>query len=213
MNNVVILGSGGHARSVAGVAIEALGLPVVAFVDIHSDEDAREKIYGLPVVPGKSNLEQALSHMQAKRLILSVGDNATRKMYFERLRGHFEFPNIISPTAVLKKSVTLGQANVILDQVYIGPECKLGDNNLFNTRALIEHECVVGSHNHFAPASVLLGRVSIGDHNFIGAGATIKQNTYIKNQTMIGANAFVHQSIDEPGLYVGLPVVRKGAVR
>jgi FlaA1/EpsC-like NDP-sugar epimerase len=100
---LAILGSGGHARSVAGVAVEELKLPVIAFIDVHSTENSSEKIYDLPVVSGAENIEITLQKLGVQGLILAVGDNQERDMLYTNLKGKYQFPNVISNSAILKK--------------------------------------------------------------------------------------------------------------
>ena len=205
-----IIGSGGHARSVAGVVIEELNISVFAFFDVGGTQTSEEKIYGIPVLPGKVDLAKNLRQAGVDSLILAVGDNKARSDYFSELKKDFTFPNIISKSAVIKSTVKMGVGNIIFPFAYIGPYSILGDNNIINTRSTIEHECEIGSSNHVSPASILLGRVKVGDFNFIGAGAAVIPNLRIKNEVILGANSTAIWDLMDEGVYIGSPAKLKG---
>jgi UDP-perosamine 4-acetyltransferase len=202
---LAILGAGGHARSVAGIAIEDLKLPVVAFVDLHSQEQTSEKIYELPVIPSVDTIEGTLEKLTIQAVILAIGDNQERNAVYLRLKNKYHFPNVISPSAVVKNHCTLGEGNIIFSHAYIGPCCAIGDNNILNTGCIVEHECKIGSSNHIAPHTTILGRVSLGNLNLIASGSTLSPNVKLKNQIVIGAHSFVNQNIEVPATYFGIP--------
>ena len=51
----------------------------------------------------------------------------------------------------------------------------------------------------------MAGSVNIGKLCFIGAGATIINNITVREEITVGAGACVVNTIDQPGIYVGVP--------
>lgn len=51
----------------------------------------------------------------------------------------------------------------------------------------------------------LAGNVHVGNNTWIGIGVSVSNNLCICENCMIGAGAVVVHSIDEQGIYVGVP--------
>ena len=75
-DKLLIIGCGGHARSVADVAL-SLGISDLIFWDINAREN--ETLFTFPVVADPS-----LFHI-CKNLFIAIGDNKERADYFEKL--------------------------------------------------------------------------------------------------------------------------------
>jgi len=192
---IILVGCGGHSRSVADVLI--LNDPTVTLLFV--DENARdnEKLYGFDVV----------RHIEpmGRPYFFALGDNTQRKMKYDEIGGS-GLISVISKKAHLGHKSTVGKGCFIANYCHIGPEAEIGENTIINTSAVIEHEVKIGNHSHIGPRAVVSGRSSIGDLAFIGVGAVVKDNITICSGVIIGAGATVIKTIDEPGTYVGTPV-------
>jgi sugar O-acyltransferase (sialic acid O-acetyltransferase NeuD family) len=198
MNHISILGSGGHARSLVELATEC-GITIEKIIDLTSDVSSNEKINGIPVV------EKAALKLNHLKVLLAIGDNNQRADAYADNENVFS-DNLVSPSAKVFRSTTLGKSNQIFSNVVINSNAKLGNNNIINTGAIIEHECIIGSHNHISVGAVLAGRVTIGDGCFIGANSTVIDKVKICNNVTIGAGSVVIKDITSSGTYVGNPI-------
>lgn len=199
---IVIIGCGGHARSVADVLLNNQRLCREKLEDFYFvDENARadETIFGRNVY----------SHIvdDSNCAILAIGDNDKRKQYYE---GHvsFSYLNLISQDAYLGIETHMEDGNFIAHKAHIGPECIIGKGNIINTGASVDHECRIGNFSHIAVGATLAGKVSIGDRVFVGAGVTIIDGIKISDDIVIGAGATVVNDLMAPGVYVGTPAKR-----
>lgn len=198
-SNLVIFGCGGHARSVADVAVTS-GWKDIIFVDPKAQPE--EKIMGFSVIN-----EYLADRPDDTDFFIGIGDNIQRDSLFNRIiQSGFSPVNIISPNAHISKYAKLGFGIFVGNNAHIGPEATIHHNSIINTHAVIEHECEIGYHVHIAIGALVAGRSKIGSGCFIGAGAIIRDGTKIHANTVIGAGGVVVSDIIEEGTYVGIPV-------
>ncbi|GHS94057.1 acetyltransferase [Planctomycetales bacterium] len=196
-NNLIIFGCGGHARSVADVAL--LGNPniVILFVD----EKARdgEALFGFPVVK-EYNVEN-------ENVFVAIGDNAKRRQLCE-IYGS-KLVNIISPRAYIGRAVEMGRGVFVAHGAHIGVGSKIGDFAIVNTNASIDHECNLGVASAVSPGVVLCGKVTLGNNTLLGANVSVRDGVTIGHNITVGAGAAVVKNIEKPGVYVGVPAKMK----
>ena len=64
---------------------------------------------------------------------------------FEKLESlHFQFPNLIHPSAVLEPSVKLDSGIQILAKTYISSDVEIDFGTLINAGVIVSHDCVIG---------------------------------------------------------------------
>jgi sugar O-acyltransferase (sialic acid O-acetyltransferase NeuD family) len=134
---------------------------------------------------------------------------AIRKEIFEKLRGEIPFGKIVHSSAYLDSSVSIGEGVFILPGCTLDKDVVIGDNVLLNTAAVIAHDTRIDDHCFLAPAVSIAGKVHIQECCIIGINATIIDHLTIVQGVQIGAGAVVIETIDQPGLYAGVPAVLK----
>jgi UDP-N-acetylbacillosamine N-acetyltransferase len=193
-SSLVLLGCGGHARSVADVALFNDPHLTLVFVDENAREG--ETIWGFPVVKA---LPKGINPVH-----FAVGSNLGRKTLAET----YTAQSIISKKAHLGKNPSLGKGCFVAHQAYLGPDVRVGNATILNTACVVEHEVSIGSFCHIAPHATICGRVTIGDCVWVGVGAIIKEGVAICSNVTLGAGAVAIQNITEAGVYVGVPAKR-----
>lgn len=203
MSNLLILGAGGHGRVVADAAIESRAWVEVAFAD--DFVAVGSQLAGCSVVARMSDLNT--DWFRRYHLVVALGDNQRRGELYQTLAQQgARFANVIHPSAVVSRSVSLGLGVMVLANASINCDSTLGNNTIINTNAVVEHDCKVGSHTHIAPGSVVTGNVSIGEYGFIGAGATVIPGTTLGRNVTVGAGAAVVQSpVPDNAIAKGVP--------
>lgn len=192
---LLIIGFGGHARSIADVALKA-GHSQLTFLDPMAR--FQEHFFNFPVVKDIASFHGCC--------IAAAGDCSKRRQQFDLARAsHWQMCSVISPHATQGLGVNLGEGSFIAHHAHIGPLAKIGQGCIINTGAIVEHDCDIGNFSHVSVRSVLAGGVTLGQDVFIGAGAVVKQSIYIGDAVTIGAGATVVHDIIEPGIYVGTP--------
>ena len=193
----VLLGAGGHARSVADVIARAGG--VLAAVAGAPDGPS----WAVPVLDSDDDAV-ALARQGGHGLALGVGSNRVREALLARLAGHAAYP-VIAATATVARDARLGDGTVVLEHAHVGPASRLGRGVIVNTAAVIEHDCVVGDAAHVAPAAVLLGGATVGEGAMVGAGARILPGVTVGAEAVVGAGAVVREDVPAGQTVVGVP--------
>ncbi len=205
MNNLIIIGGGGHAKVIAGILKKLKTYNVKGYTDIHD----RGEILGLPYLGTDDWLIDRLDEWKNCSLVIGLGMlslNSIRKQVIERFTQYnFNFPVVVSPDAVVSEDTNMEKGTVVIDGAVVNPGTKIGAWGIVNTNATVDHDCTIGSNVHIAPGAVVCGGVSIGKEAIIGAGAVVKQNITICSGSIVGAGAVVVSDIREPGIYIGCP--------
>ena len=208
MRDAIILGTGGHARVIISMLIQAGTHNILEALEL-GDFRGNEAILGVPVGVTIEKLN-AYQQQNSVDVFLAIGNNKLRRDWWHKVKMlNLPMPNLISPTAIIDRFAELGEGNVVCANAFLGPECKIGSNNLINTRAILEHEVQVGSNCHVCPGAIIAGRVQIQDDSFIGAGAVVIDGLRVELNSVIGAGAVLVEDINVPnGVYVGVPAKR-----
>ncbi len=194
-NALIILGCGGHARSVADVAL-ANGIEELIFVD--DNARPQEKIWEFNVLKNLPSITAPI--------IIALGDNQQRADRFAQQKN---VTSLIALSAHIGKNARIEPGVFVANGAHIGPNAQIGANTIINTHAVIEHDCTIGKHCHISVNATVAGKCDIGDFVMLGAGATVIDGIKICSNVIIGAGAVVIQDITEPGTYVGIPARKK----
>lgn len=196
--SLIVFGFGGHARSVADVAVAA-GFNELMFIEENAREG--EEFVGFPVrktVDGLSRSDWLC--------ISASGDNYNRqKQLSNAIRDGWTITTLIAPSATVGLGAVIGSGCFIGHHAHIGPMARIGDGCIINTASVVEHECTIGDYVHTAVNSTVAGRSQLGNFIFLGAGATVIDRITIASDIIIGANSVVVSSLVKQGTYVGVP--------
>lgn len=97
---------------------------------------------------------------------------------------------------------SIGEGNIILENVTFGLHSSLGDFNVVFNGCTITHDVRIGNCNHFSPRVAFSGNVQVGNYCFFGTNCTLKNNISIADYSLIGAGAFVQQSTQDHSVLV-----------
>jgi len=197
---LIILGAGGHAVSVANVALSC-GYKIQYFVD---KKQKGLDFLGCKVIGELAELENAESFAYA----IAVGDNAVREVVYTELvavRPNLYFPPLVHSSAVISFFTDIGDGTVVMPNAVVGPNSKVGNFCLINTKASIDHDCVMLDYSSLAPGAVTGGKVTIGRRSAISIGATIKHGISIGDDSIVGANSYLNQDLISNQIAYGSP--------
>lgn len=198
MNQVIVIGMGGHGKVVAD-CVRCSGDELLGFLD---DREGLPEVYcGAPVL-GKST--DWVKYPDAF-FVIAIGNANVREMIAQRMAGA-KWYIAIHPSAVVSLLGTeIGVGTVILPGAIVNPGACIGRHCILNSTAVVEHDCRIADFVHLAVGAKLGGTVSVGEKTWVGIGATVKNNTDICGGCMLGAGAVVVKDITQPGTYVGVP--------
>lgn len=189
MEEIILVGYGGHAKSVAD-CIERQGkYRILGYTDVVQHEGTRYPYLGTDEV-----LQQYYTSGVRNAAIcigyLGRGDLRQRLYTILKKIGYY-FPVIVDPSAIVSETAQIGEGTFIGKSAIINSDAKIGIMTIINTMSLIEHECTLGNFVHVAVSAVLCGQVCVGDGALIGANATVLQCKKIKCGQIVPAGATV----------------------
>ena len=197
---LIIIGAGGHARSVVDIALQNSDYEIVGCID-----PAPGDVLGVPVIGGDTELE-ALFAAGVKCVFVALGDNHRRHSLFDRaVSMGFEPVNIISQQAIISPRAQLGKGVCVMAGATVNVNTVIGDNCIINTSCSIDHDCEIGKSSHVAPGVALSGTVRVGIGVHLGTGATVIDRISIGDWSYIGAGATVVHDIPPDVMAYGVP--------
>lgn len=209
MKRLLLIGGGGHCRSVLDCAMSLDVYDEIGIID-------REKtsFLGVDVIGTDDMLPQLFADgwKYAFVTVGSVGNTTRRRRIYKMLKEiGFTIPQIISPFAAIARDVSIEEGTFVGKKTVVNTGAALGCCSIINTGAIVEHDCIVGDFSHISPGAVLCGQVSVGSDTHIGAGSVARQQIIIGNHVLIGAGSVVLKDISDGVTAYGNPckVIKK----
>ncbi len=200
---LVILGAGGHGRTLADAALK-MGYRTIVYLDDH----AIGRCIGFPIAGKVSQAERFRDG--DTDFIIAIGDNELRCRV--AMAHDLPWATIIHPSAQIGTFAEIGPGTVILAGAAVNACARLGRHCIVNTGAIVEHDNVLGDFSQIAPRAALGGSVQVGTLAQIGIGAVVRNNVTVGAGCVIGAGAVVVKSTEPGGVYVGVPAWRREEV-
>lgn len=198
----IIVGNGDYAKMMGRYLGETKDIQISGFTV--ESKYISEEMDNTPVIPAEEIYE---SYPPSEYyLIMGIGYrnmNHIKKQEYNRYKKMgYHFENYIHPTAIIGKSVIMGEGNNIFEGVVIQEGVKMGDGNLVYGGVLIAHENSIGSFNSFSVKACIAGCSMIGNNCFFGANSTVRDHVSISDYTLVGAGAYVDVSTNPYGVVV-----------
>ena len=195
MDEIILVGAGGHARACIDV-IELSGLFIVVGLVEKDGKNGRDNL-GYPIIGTDDDLRD-LRQKYSKALI-TVGQIKSPeiriRLYDILNQLDYFLPCIISPKAYVSKHAQIKAGTIIMHGAIVNASAKIGKNCIINSKALIEHDASIGDHCHIATGAIVNGGVTVGNESFFGSGAVTRQSVSIGNNCVIGAGVVVKRDI------------------
>ncbi|WP_353136511.1 acetyltransferase [Pseudopedobacter sp.] len=191
MNEISIIGAGGHAKVIIELA-EELDYSILNVFDQNI-----KKSY---------ILSYKVSHnffCIPKNTIVAIGDNSLRKKVSQE--NILEVSPLIHPKSTISRSADIDDGTVVMAGVSINSDVVIGRHCIINTNSSIDHDCIIGDYVHISPNVALAGNVVVGEGTHIGIGACVIQGVKIGKWCTIGAGAVVIKDVFDFQTVVGNP--------
>lgn len=188
MEDIIIVGYGGHAKSVIDCIERQRKYNIIGYTD---EIDRKERYPYL----GTDDVLQEYYNCGVQNVAICIGylgKGNIREVLYEKIKKiGYQLPIIVDPSAIISRTAEIAEGTFVGKGAIINAEAKIGKMSIINTKALIEHECIIADFVHVAVGSVLCGQVKVGKAAFIGANATVIQCRQINERKIIPAGMTV----------------------
>jgi len=198
-SNLIIVGAGGHALSVADAALSA-GWNVVGF---YSPNGTGVASILSPVLSSLDSLD-----LSDTAFALGIGTNHVRETVAEDISkklAQTEIVSVVHATAWVSSHATVHPGAVIFAHTSVGPGSTVGRGALLNTGASLDHESSLGDYASLGPGARTGGNVSIGDRTMIGIQAGILHGVTVGSDCVVGGHSFVNSDLESNSVSWGTP--------
>ena len=203
MKPLVLIGGGGHCRSVIEVA-ESAGYDILGVLDM--PEDVGKQILSVKVIGTDDDIP---AYVEKAEFVITVGfirNPATRIRLFNKVKeAGGKLATVIASTAYVSKYATIGEGTVVMHRAIINAGAKVGCNSIINTMTDVDHDAEVGDFTHLSANVLVAGGSKIGSRCFCGIGSIISNSIEIGDDVILGAGTLVVKDIKTPGVYIGSP--------
>ena len=185
MEKIVLIGFGGHAKSVADSILQMNKYEIAGYTDAKKCDDAPYEYLG-----DDSALSEIFKSGVTNAFVCVgyLGKGNVREKIYENLKQiGFTLPVIIDPSAILARDVSFGEGTFVGKGAIVNSGAQIGSMCIINSGAIIEHECKLEDYVHVAVGAVLCGQVTVGRAAFVGANATVIQCMNIESKKLVPA--------------------------
>jgi len=191
MKDLLLIGGGGHCRSIIDVIEEEGSFNIAGIID--NSDLLGKTVLGYPIIGDDSDLNKLANEF--KYALITVGQvkspNLRIKLFKKIKKLGFVLPSVVSPRAYVSKHATIGDGTVVMHCALVNANAIIGKNCIVNTKSLIEHDSFIGDNCHISTNTIINGGVVVEQGSFIGSGSTTKEGVMIDKNSFIKAGSVV----------------------
>lgn len=205
--NLILVGGGGHCKSVIDVA-ESAGYDILGILDM--PEEVGKSVLGYKVVGTDDDIPQFVDKAEFVVTVGFIKNPAIRIRIFEKIKeAGGRLATLVASTARVSKHAEVGEGTVVMHHAFVNAGAKIGRNCIINTFSNIEHDALVGDQCHISTGTMVNGDCKIGERVFVGSQSVLANGISIGDDIIVGAGSLVRKSISVKGIYSGNPAILK----
>jgi len=187
MNSIILIGCGGHAKSIIDTLETSKEWEIGGLIGLPTEMSSR--ILGYSLIGTDSDLEFLRNKFNYACIAIGQLKSPNKRIEIAKMLQSYNYklPNIISPFSVISKHSKLGIGNFISHGSIINAGSQIENCCIINSNALIEHDVIIKSYSHVSTGVILNGGVEIGERCFIGSGVIIREGIKIPPNSVITA--------------------------
>ena len=196
MEKILILGMGGHAKSLVDAIEREQKYEIAGYVVNERSDIEADMLY--PILGNDDDLPELFLQgiHNAAIGIGFLGRSNLRSVLYSRLKEiGYNLPVVCDPSAIIASDVPIGEGTFIGKGAILNTASRVGKMCIVNTGAIIEHDCQIDDFSHISVGTVLCGGVSIGTEVFVGANATVIQGRKVANGCIVGAGEVIKKNV------------------
>jgi len=179
---LIIIGAGGHGRSVAEAGVLSGTWNAIDFVD--DDYPSRVSSGRWAIVANTNSLLDLIS--PGDGVIIAIGDQSTRKRLFALAQeAGAAMATVIHPRATISQDVDIGLGTAVMAGAAVGTQVKIGMGAIVNANATVDHDVALGDFVHLGVGVQLSGGVVVGDSAWLQAGVCAGYRVHVPSRTVV----------------------------
>lgn len=203
MKNLILVGGGGHCKSVIDIA-ECLGYNILGILDRH--EEKGKRVLNYEIIGEDADMGRLADQAE---FLVTVGQIKSPELRI-RLHRHLaeagcRLATIIAPTAHVSRYAKIGEGTVVMHQAVVNADAKVGHGCIINTLANIEHDTIIDDYCHISTGAMINGGARIEAGTFIGSQSVVNQGITICSEVVVASLSVVNRDITKKGVYAGTP--------
>ncbi len=202
---IILIGGGGHCKSVIDVIENENKYEIAGIVDIK--QKIGQKVLNYKIIATDNELPELIKTY--KNAVITVGQIKTpeiRIKIYKRLKSlNANMPVIISPFSYVSKYSFIDEGTIIMHNVIVNAGAKIGKNCIINNQALIEHDATINDNCHISTNAKINGDCIINKNTFFGSGAVLSNGIIIAENNIIAAGAVIYRNTKPNSTYIGNP--------
>lgn len=202
MKKLAFIGSGSLAVDLSIIVREWQQYEVVGFIDGNCEKGTL--INGFPVLGNDDDVINLYKEGVFDCIFIAIGylKFSVREKLYNRFKGVVPLANLISPSAYVSPSATLGEGILLSDGTYINRETVIEDNVMITLRSIVNHGGHVKKHTFFSTGVTTAGHVTVGERCFVGVGVTVSSSITICDDVWLSPGSIVTKNLKKPGQYL-----------
>lgn len=169
-SRLLVVGAGGHGRSVAEAAELTGQFEVVGFLD--DSLPVGEPVLGVAVLGPVASMDH--HRATADQAIVAIGNSAVREKLMQQLaEASFEWATVVHPRAIVSPSAVLGAGSAVMAGAIVGTEARLGVGAIVNCGAVVDHHAKVEDYGHLGVNASMEGGTLLGRSAWMQAGSAL----------------------------------------
>jgi sugar O-acyltransferase (sialic acid O-acetyltransferase NeuD family) len=167
---LLIVGAGGHGRSVAEAVLANGNFMLSGFAD--DAAPTLKEVWEVPVLGPIDHLADYRRHADAA--IVAIGNNRLREELQGRLAAAgFDLAVVIHPRAIVSSTALIAAGSAVMAGAIVGTEAQLGEGVIVNCGAVVDHHCRVDSYGHLGINACMAGGSFLGRRAWMQAGSAL----------------------------------------
>lgn len=204
MRPLILVGGGGHCKSVIDVA-ESAGYNILGILD--RAIPVGSTVLGYKVLGNDDLVEPYLDKAE---FIVTVGQIKSPSIRIRLNKmvkdAGGKLATIIASSAHVSRYATIGEGTVVMHHAVVNAGAQIGEGCIVNSFANIEHDVKLGNYCHVSTGAMVNGEAEIGEGTFIGSQSVVNQCVQICDRAVIASGSVVYKDITKSGTYAGNPI-------
>lgn len=199
MKPLILVGGGGHCKSVIDVA-ESAGYSIMGILD--KPELVGTQVLDYKVIGVDDDISQFVDKAEFVITIGQIKSSTLRQKLAQLVQNvGGKLATIIATDAYVSKYATIGEGTVVMHKAFVNAGASVGSNCIINTLANIEHDVKIGDFCHISTGAMINGGVKIGGESFIGSQSVINQGITICDRVVVASGMVIRKDITAQGVY------------